>query len=334
MLFETVLIIILLVIFISLLIFFLKKISSLKNSSADSTLISWLQSMNQTMQKTNTLVVNSLNTSNKNIADTLQRNTANINKRLDSAINVISDSTEQLTKMTELGNTIKDLQLLLKAPKLRGNLGEEILADMLGQVFPKDAFKLQYSFKSGVKVDAAIQTTAGILPIDAKFPLENYQKQFKAETSKERKLFKTQFVKDVKKHIKDISSKYILVDEDTVDFAFMYVPSEAVFLEIANLPELMQFSRSLRVYPVSPNTLYAHLQTVLLAFESQEIEKKARKILAVLKTLQKQYFKFEENYELLGKHLNNAKNQYDKSSHQFTLLGQKINQQEILESGE
>lgn len=332
---ESIFIIILILILLILIFLLLSKLNSLNNSQAqDPALYQWLNSIQQSLEKTNSNINSTLNSNNKNISDTLTQTTSVINKRLDNAIGVVSDSTKELTKMNELGKSIKDLQMLLQSPKLRGNLGEEILADMLSQVFPKEIYKLQHTFKGGNRVDAAIQTVAGTLCIDAKFPMENFIKKSKAETAKERDDFSKLFIADVKKHVKDISDKYILVAENTVDFAFMYVPSEAVFLEISNIPELMQFARKLRVYPVSPNTLYAHLQTILLSFEGQKIEKKAKNILTLLRTLQKDYGTLDENLSLLGKHLGNASNQYQNTSVQFSKLGQKLNQQDLLESGE
>lgn len=317
---ESIIIIGLLLILIILLIVLLNKVSGTTNSDSNNLIVKWLQSMSQ-----------NLNQSNKNLSDTLTQTTQIINKRLDSAIGVVADSTRELTKMNELSQTIKDLNAVLQAPKLRGNLGEEVLADMLAQVFPKQNYQLQYGFSSGARVDAAIKTTAGILPIDAKFPLENYQKMVKAEVKSERENYLKMFLSDVRKHISDIAKKYILVNEGTVDFAFMYVPSEAVFLEVANQPEFMSFARNLRVYPVSPNTLYAHLQTVLLSFEGQKIEKSAKQILALFKALQKDYDKTKESIEILGKHLNNASGQYNNAYSQMSLMGQKLEGRKLLE---
>src|SRR4029078_345177 len=120
--------------------------------------------------------------------------------------------------------------------------------------------------------DAAIQTDAGILPIDAKFPMENFQKLSKAKTDEEVKLYRKEFSKDVKKHIDAIAKKYILPDEGTMDFALMYVPSESVFYEVVNTDDILEYARQKRVYVVSPSTLYAHLQTILLSFEGKKIE--------------------------------------------------------------
>ena len=328
--FEFILTIVLTITLISLWVLY-QKISGLKNNNPDQTLVTWLQTMQQTLEQTNSFLSNTLNQNNKNVTDTLTKSAEIMNKRLDSAVSIVADASKEIARMNELGKSIKDLQFLLQSPKMRGNLGEEILADMLSQVFPKNSFFLQHSFRSGVRVDAAIKTNAGMLCIDAKFPMESYQKKHMSETEAEREKWGRQFVADVKKHIKDINQKYILTDEGTVDFAFMYVPSEAVFIDIANSSEILSYARESRVYPVSPNTLYVHLQTVLLSFEGQRINSQAKQIITLLKSVQKEYTKFDENFQLLGRHLANASNQYTNASGQFTLLGQKLNQTKHLE---
>ena len=183
---------------------------------------------------------------------------------------MIGDLKHSLGEMSEIGRGIRSLQEFLQSPKLRGNIGEQVLTDMIGQTFPKNSFHLQYSFKSGVKVDAVLKTDAGLLCIDSKFPMENFNAMHKGETELDRTRAKREFMADVKKHVNDISKKYILPEEGTMDFALMYIPSEAVYYEIVNMNELMEFARKQRVYPVSPNTLYAHLQVLLLSFQGKD----------------------------------------------------------------
>lgn len=329
---ETIFIIIIMLIGFGILLWLInKKITQLQQNPQDQALLQWLSSMQQSLERNNQTLTSALGQTNKNITDSLMQSSQKIDQRLDSAVKIINDTTKELTRMNELGSTMKDLQLLLQSPKLRGNLGEEVLADMLSQVLPKQNFTLQYSFANGVKTDAIVKTAAGMLPIDAKFPVENFQKQLKSENAQERAIFRKQFSADVKKHIKDIASKYIQPNEGTVDFAFMYIPSEGVFAEICNEIELMELARNNRIYPVSPNTLYAHLQTVLLAFEGQKIEENAKAVLRLLKSLQKDYEKMDESVALLGKHLQNASNQYSNTFSQMNVLGQKLNQQKLLE---
>jgi DNA recombination protein RmuC len=331
---ETFTIIAIVLVGFSALGFYLLKISKeLKHSrEQDPTLIKWLNSMQQSVEKTNISVATILNQNNKNVTDTLNKSSEAMSRRLEHVSNLFNEVTKEVSKMNETGETVKRLHSLMQTPKLRGNLGEELLADMLKQVLPNQYILLQHTFKSGHKVDAGIKTTAGILCIDSKFPLENFQKKIESETVSEQTKHAKQFAVDVKKHIKVISQKYILPEEGTLDFAFMYVPSEGVFHEVVNNAELMSLARSQRIYPVSPNTLYAHLQTVLLAFEGQKFEKKAKQVMQLLQALQKDYLKVEENLQVLGKHLNNASSQFQNAQSQFQQIGQKLSNRELLES--
>lgn len=260
----------------------------------------------------------------KVLLDSLQKNTQSLNERLDNAAKVIYQVQRNLGEMSEVGKGIRTLQEFLQSPKLRGGLGEEVLKEMIGQTFPKNAFHLQYSFKSGFKVDAVLKTEAGLLCIDSKFPMENFNLMLKGETEAQRNAGKKQFASDVKKHIEDISRKYILPEEGTMDFALMYIPSEAVYYEVVNIQELSNFARRLRVYPVSPNTLYAHLQVLLLSFEGKDLEAKSREVFRILRAIQKDYTKVEDNLSVLQKHLNNAYNMMSSVVTSFAHLGQKI----------
>ena len=297
-----------------------KKLTQIsQQTKPDETLIEWLRANQELLQK-----------SNKNVSDTLQQNTRAIAERLDRAARVIGALQKEAGQFSEIGRSMRDLQEFLKSPKLRGNIGEEVLKDLIGQMFPKNAFHLQYGFKSGVKVDAAIKTDAGLLPIDSKFPMENFQKLVKAETKADQKAVRKVFISDVKKHIKAISEKYIRPEEGTMDFALMYIPSEAVFYEIANLPDLTDFARANRVYPVSPTTLYIHLQTILLSFEGKKIESRSREVFRMLRAIQKDYEKTDGALSVLGKHLQNAYNQMSNVLSGFTLLGQKLSSTQTL----
>ncbi|MCL4417017.1 MAG: DNA recombination protein RmuC [Actinobacteria bacterium] len=316
-------IIIILVLGFAAIIYFINKNSS-KNKT-DDTLLEWLKNMQSTINSTNKMVHDSLNTSSNQMIKTLQENSKQLNERLDKAASVIKDVGLEVGKMSEIGRNMRELQDFLKSPKLRGNIGEQVLKDLISQMFPKNSFHLQYQFKSGNIVDAAIKTDAGILSIDSKFPMENFQKMVKSEDEKEKDIYKKEFIKDVKKHIDAISKKYILPGEGTMDFALMYVPSESVFYEIINLAEIVEYARQARVYIVSPNTLYIHLQTILLSFEGKKIEHKSKEIIAIFRAMHKDYEKTDENLSILGKHINNAASQFSNVTLNFSQLGQKIN---------
>jgi len=314
-------IIILILLCFGVVLFFLnKKLSDLKKNKSDETLLEWLKSMSQTMQ-----------TSSSDVTKVLQENSKQLNERLDKAASVIRDVGKEVGQMSEIGRNMRELQEFLKSPKLRGNIGEQVLKDLISQMFPKNSFYLQYQFKSGERVDAAIKTDAGILPIDSKFPMENFQKMIKAGNDKEKEEAKNELTRDVKKHVGQIAKKYILPIEGTMDFALMYVPSESVYYEIVNMPEIMDYAKKERVYIVSPTTLYAHLQTILLSFEGKKIESRSREVFKLLRALQIDYNKVEENMGILGKHINNASSQFSNVATGFNQLGYKLTSAKTLE---
>lgn len=269
----------------------------------------------------------------KVLLESLQRNTQSLNQRLDAAARVIGEVQRNVGEMSEIGRGMKDLQQFLRSPKLRGNIGEQVLKELLQQYLPKQSFHLQYTFKSGEKVDAAIKTSAGIVPVDSKFPMENFRKMIGAKSDSEKKLSERLFEKDVKKHIGDISKKYILTEEGTIDYALMYIPSEAVYYEIVNNTKLFEHAGAKRVLPVSPTTFYAYMRAILMSFEGQKIEAKAREILAAIRAVQKDYNKVEDNLSTLQRHLNNAYNMMSNVLTSFTQLGQKITSTQSLGQG-
>lgn len=314
--------IILIIFGFGIIIWFLnKKLSGLNKEDPNQALLEWLKSMQSSIDK-----------NSETTTKTLQENSKQLNERLDKAAAVIRDVGVEVGQMSEIGRSMKELQDFLKSPKLRGNIGEHVLKDLITQIFPKNSFNLQYTFQSGEKVDAAIKTDAGILPIDAKFPMENFQKLSKAKTEEEINAYRKDFTRDIKKHIDSIAKKYILPDEGTMDFALMYVPSEAVFYEIVNIEEISEHARNKRIYVVSPSTLYAHLQTILLSFEGKKIETESRQVFRLLRALQIDYEKVNESLDLLGKHIGNTSNTYMNVNKGFTGMGQKLSSAKDLSS--
>lgn len=315
--------IILLVGFVITIVLLLKR-SSEPKQTIDPSLLAWMKSMQTSVDATQKTVYETLNTNSRHIMSTLQENSKQLNERLDKAAQVIGSVNKEVGKMSEIGRNMQELQDFLKSPKLRGNIGEQVLNDLIAQIFPKNAFYVQYAFQSGEKVDAAIKTDAGILPIDAKFPMENFQKMVKATTDNERQGFRKEFSRDVKKHIETIAKKYILPAEGTMDFALMYVPSETVFYEIVGMEEMLDFARNHRVYMVSPSTLYAHLQTILLSFEGKKIEEKSKEVFTLLRSLAIDYEKVNDSFLTLGKHITNASHQYTNVIRGFDMIGKKL----------
>ena len=166
-----------------------------------------------------------------------------INERMDNAGRVIAALTKELGGISQVGPDIRRLTETLASPKLRGNFGEEMLENMLSQVLPKTSYQIQYKFKNGEVVDAIIYVGEKILPIDSKFSMENFRLYKEATTDEARDALKKTFLKDIKKRVDEIHKKYILPQENTFDFALMYVPSEGVFSEVLDDTGTLAYAR-------------------------------------------------------------------------------------------
>jgi DNA recombination protein RmuC len=270
-------------------------------------------------------ITNQVNTQLGQVTQQLQKSTGDLNTRLDNAARVVQEVSKGLGSLSEatqkvflVGKDIASLQEILRSPKLRGGLGELFLGDLLAQIFPPAHYSLQHRFKSGEAVDAVIRIGESLVPVDAKFPLENFKRVVETASEEERKAARKKFLADVKKHIDAIAGKYILPDEGTFDFALMYIPAENVYYELIIKDEAVDTDKALlnyafmrRVIPVSPNSFYAYLQTILLGLKGLHIEEQAQEILKNLARLSGDFKKFQEEFELVGRHLTNAKGKYD-----------------------
>jgi DNA recombination protein RmuC len=223
-------------------------------------------------------------------------------------------------QIQELGRDIGALQDILRAPKLRGNLGEYLLQDLLRQVLPERNFQTQYRFRDGTVVDAVVKLGERLVPIDSKFPLESFQRLLAVEGEAARREQKREFVQVVKRKIDEIAAKYIKEAEGTYDFALMYIPAENVFYELIVTDslkdrryELSQYAMERKVVPVSPNSLYAYLMAIALGLKGFKIEQQARVIMAELARVQGAFRDFYGDFTLVGKHLKNAAGKFDES---------------------
>ena len=284
-------------------------------------LIEWLKDLGQRVEN-----------STNSVDQKLTKNMQMFNTRLDKAAEVISRVQKNIGEFSEIGRSMKDLQDFLSSPKMRGNIGEQILNDLLKQNFPQESFALQYTFNNGSKVDAVLKTSNGLIPIDAKFPMENFRKMLHVDSDIEKKKIKKVFISDVKKHITDISKKYILAEENTVDYAIMYIPSEAIYYEIINDSDLFDYAGTQRVLPVSPMSFFAYMKAILMSFEGQKIQSKAKEILEILRSIKKDYEKIDSSWSILTKHMTNAYNQVSQVSKNLLTLGQKISSTKMLTS--
>lgn len=270
-------------------------------------------------------------------AETIERTQVGLGERLDNAARVVGQVQRSLggleeanRKIYEVGKDIASLQEILRAPKLRGVLGEFLLEDLLAQILPPQHYAIQHMFRSGEKVDAVIKLGGSLVPVDAKFPLENFRRMVESGDDEEKQRARRQFVADVKKHIDAIASKYIVPDEGTYPFALMYVPAENVYYETIikdGAPEeksLSYYAMSKYVIPVSPNSFYAYLQAIVLGLKGMRIEDRAKEMIGYLSRLQGDFGKFREEFVVLGKHLGHAQSSYQSADRRLDQFGQKL----------
>ncbi len=305
-----------------------------RRSTPDSVLLHQrLDSLNtgllQQMQSMQTLMQQQLQENRTTLTETHQH----IGTRLDHAAQVVGKVQERLAQMDEgnkrileVGKDIASLQDILRAPKLRGSLGELFLGTILEQTLPKDHYAMQHMFKSGEKVDAVIKLRDGYLvPVDAKFPLENFRRYLSTDDEAAREVMRKTFRGDVKKHVDAIAERYILQAEGTSDFALMYIPAENVYYEIIVKDEtegaLLNYAFQKKVIPVSPNSFYVYLQAIMLGLRGMKIEEEASSILKHLQMLNTEFGKFAKDYGVLGSHLGNAQSKYADTERQLGKIG-------------
>jgi len=277
-----------------------------------------------TLSKNTELILKQLNES----AKVQQMVSSNMGERLDSAAKVFGDVKKSLGSLDEktqqiyeVGKDIASLQEILRAPKMRGGLGELFLESLLEQIMPrKDFYELQHCFKTGERVDAVIKIGSRLVPVDSKFPLESFKRFVDVQTDEEKRRAKKEFIKAVNAHIDDIAAKYILPDEDTYDFALMYIPAENVYYETIIKDEgfgeeksIFSHAISKKVIPVSPNSFYAYLQVIILGMKGLKVEEKAQEVIKMLVTLKGSLGKFTEDFEVMGTHIDNMKSSYERA---------------------
>lgn len=245
---------------------------------------------------------------------------------------VIGDVRERLAKLDEtnrqvvsFADQLQSLQDILKNPKQRGILGEYYLETVLKNVLPPGSFQMQYPFSDGVIVDAVVKVDSRIIPIDAKFSLENYNRMVEARDPNEKKRFEMAFVADLKLRI-DETSKYVKPEEKTMDFAFMFIPSEAVYYDLLinkvgviaqDSDNLVYYAGKKKVIVVSPTSFLAYLQTVLQGLKNQKISEQAQMIIKEVERLGKHMYAYSEYVSRVGENLGKTVSSYNKARAEF-----------------
>ena len=239
------------------------------------------------------------------------------NKLFSSLKQDFGELKESSNNMLEIGKQINQLQNILSSPKLRGNLGETLLEELIKQVIPQGFYEFQYSFRDGSKVDAIIKTSERIIPIDSKFPKDEFQRYVQAETDSEKNLALGRFSSVLKKLIDEIAEKYIKPTENTFDFAIMFIPSESMYYELlmqdSDENGAYRYAMKKHVIPASPNSFYAYIQAIAIGLKGLQIERNAERVRDQLAQLENSLAKFDDHFETLGTHLRNAANKYGDS---------------------
>jgi len=255
---------------------------------------------------------------NADVDRRLEAMTATMDRRLETATKTSSAIHQQLGQLGQANaeilaraNDLKKLEQALRPPKARGGFGELLLGNLLRDRLPGDAFELQYGFKTGERVDAVIKVER-LVPIDAKFPLDNFERLADADSDDERALYEKAFSRDLRNHVDAIASKYIRPDEGTYDFALMYLPSEGVYYELVcgKTGALLQYAHDKRVFPVSPTTFTSQLQVIVLGLKGMQIEQRAHEVMAYVAQLQGDFDRFRDDFQVVGKHIGNAQSKF------------------------
>jgi DNA recombination protein RmuC len=328
---ETVLLVVVVVLLVLLLILVFSLVSGAREKLAQqqssvTSLQQQLEAVRTASDNTRTALQDSLQKGQDSVTRNLQSSVETLNRLHNQIGQVITASTQ----MQKVGDEVKRLQEILASPKLRGGLGEWSLNNLLAQILPQASYQLQYDFKDGQKVDALVHLADYSVPIDAKFPLSNFELLMKAESDDAKAKMRRQFHGDIIKHIDKIAANYIRPAEGTVDFALMYIPAENVYYEaIVQYPDdaknILQYSLDKKVVPVSPNLLYAYLMTVAMGLHGLQIEKQAAEIRQNLGTLTGALADFTATWDVLGKHLRNAYSQYDDGQKKLDRFSMQLN---------
>ncbi len=292
-----------------------------------------IKELNQTMDLR-------LSESTKALDGKLSESTRQMQNQFGQSVNMIKGVTEGLIKVQETNKQVlgfseqlKNLERVLTSQKQRGNLGEAGLQLVLENILPPTAFKLQYSFDDGDTVDAAIFTKDGIIPVDAKFSLENYNRILAESDKEKRVVLEKEFKNDLKKRI-DETSKYIKPSKGTLDFAFMFIPAEGIYYDLlvnevgavkVDTAGLIDYAfKQKKVIIVSPTTFAAYLQTVLQGLRALKIEEQTKEIIKRVEMLQRHIIVYDDYLKKLGNNLSTTVNSYVAASKEFKKIDKDV----------
>jgi DNA recombination protein RmuC len=285
------------------------------------------------------LLQNQMNELNRTLDSKLSESTKSIQAQFGESAKIIRDVTEKLTRLDEtnkqvvsFADQLKNLQDVLKNPKQRGVLGEYYLETLLKNVLPPGTYEMQHSFSDGTIVDAVVKVQDRVIPIDSKFSLENYNKLAEAREPAEKDRLEKLFKQDLKARI-DETAKYVKPNEGTTDFAFMFIPHEAIYYELlvaevgtvkVATQDLIEYAFKKHVLIVSPTSFLAYLQTVLQGLRALQIEESAKEIRKNVELLGKHLGSYEDYMRKVGVHLGTTVNMYNAASKEFKKVDKDI----------
>ncbi len=290
-----------------------------------------------TTDKTQSLAIQDLE---RRLTDLMSGQLQEIRGTVDGSSKTMMDQVRSFTQETtglknELENiqkkvsSISSFQEIFRSPKLRGQWGEASLEYILSQHYPAELYETQYLFSSGHQVDVAIKLpNKKILPIDAKFSSENFERMIHAQED-EKEAYSQKFINDIKQRILEISSKYIRPAENTVDFALMYIPAEAIYYEIMfNLAkqDIAEHAWKKKVVLTSPNTIYLTLRTIEHWFQDTQFSKKTQEIIQRFERITKDADVLADEFRKLGRHIKESSSAYERSEKRLSLLGNRVKQ--------
>lgn len=313
----------------SIIVYYLLEKVMKKNQPEEST---GLQLILTQLNELGRVVDNKIGESHKQVRESLQFHSTESNK-------IIRDVTEKLTKLDEtnkqvvsFADQLQSLENILRNPKQRGILGEYYLETVLKNVLPPGSYQMQYSFPDGTIVDAVVFVKDKIIPIDSKFSLENYNRMIEEQEATEKKRLETVFVNDLKNRIVE-TSKYIQPTQNTTDFAFMFIPHEAIYYDLItnkvgatedgdNL--IQRASGKYKVIITSPTSFLAYLQTVLQGLKAMQIEESAKEIIKKVEDLGKHLKSYDEYHNKLGNALGTVVNHYNASNKELKKIDKDV----------
>ena len=276
---------------------------------------------------------------NKEISDFQISSKSTMQKQFADSNKIIKDVTNELAKIKgtneqvlSFANQMKSLEKILGNQKQRGIFGEIQLENLLSNVLPPEIFQMQYSFKNGEMVDAIIKVNDNIIPIDAKFSLDNYNRMIESSDENEIKVLEKKFKEDIKSRI-DETSKYIKPQEKTLDYAFMFIPADGLYQDLLNSRvgslkinsnELVSYAYLKKVMIVSPMSLFPMLQITMKALNNLKFEKEIDTVIKNVRNLSNHLASYQLYHDKLGNTLKTVVNHYNKTSDEFGKIDKDI----------